>query len=127
MFRKMRHGDDKKWNVLTNNTIFFAAIANNPEGPINWQTPLEKIVEERRQNKEIYSWFYDHVLSHVAGHLNWKKYECSYPAMKRATVSDEALALVILENSWNTWRDKAEGKAKVDIERPRYTFVDITE
>jgi hypothetical protein len=100
------------------------AIRDNPNGPVNWETEVNTIVEGKRLNKEIYTWFYDHVLSHVSGRKNWKKFEWTLLGTKMATVSDEAMALLLLDNSWKRWKDKAEGKSKDEWEAPKYTLTE---
>jgi hypothetical protein len=71
-----------------------------------------KDILEGRKNEEAYSAFFEHFLpcatkktlwdrriAKAVSNPNSKKYECL------CTISDEAFALLLLENSYNQWLD----------------------
>lgn len=67
---------------------------------------LDIILKEKRKSVKAYKWFYDNVLSHVVGRHYWNKYQDEKGGTAMATVSDEALALLLIENSWSCWEEK---------------------
>jgi len=77
---------------------------------VSWRSEdLELIVEEKRKDVEKYRWFYDNVLNHVVGRNLWKKNEKETDGSVMASVSDEALALLLLENGWEVWQAECAG------------------
>ena len=64
-------------------------------------TDLKKMMLEKRKDTEKYTWFYDNVLSCVVGKNYWRGHARMAKATVMASVSDEALALVLLENMWD--------------------------
>ena len=74
---------------------------------------LEEILCLRRDPKVFYV-FCDNFLSWVCGRNLWKKRWTVETVSQIATVSDEAFALLLLENSWKKWT--AEGRNEEDGE-----------
>jgi hypothetical protein len=66
----------------------------------NW---LDQVLEMRDDTEGAYSLFCDCVLSHVIGRDVWKKHSHTHKLPTIATVSDEAFAIFLLENSWEVW------------------------
>ena len=64
------------------------------------------IVDELRSNRATYTWFYDYVVSVIVGRNFWRIQSAIQKGTTLATVSDEALALLLLENSWDCWVEK---------------------
>jgi hypothetical protein len=60
-----------------------------------------------RNDPETYMVVYDYILPCIVGKVYWKKAVQGRLAVEIATTSDEALALLILENSWNCWTQEA--------------------
>ena len=58
----------------------------------------QRIVREKRNNPSLYTWFYEHVLSYVVGKLNWRNNVCLLEVTLFASVGDEAMALLMVEN-----------------------------
>ena len=56
-----------------------------------------------RNDHYHYAWFADEVLSFIVGRKVYKERCKTELMMQWATVSDEALGLVLLENSWQYW------------------------
>ena len=61
----------------------------------------------RLEGNVMYYDFINYFVSAVIGKMNYKKKSCSIVMSKYATVSDEAFALLILENNYETWMDMA--------------------
>jgi hypothetical protein len=73
----------------------------------------------RDDEKGTYSMFCEQVLSHVVGREVWKK-RCHTNAIEEfVTVSDEAFALFLLENSWDVWI--ATSAKETEIPETRYS------
>lgn len=64
---------------------------------------LEHLVKHKRKDYKYYSWFYRVVLPNVVGKQAWKGQRTTVVGTTIASDSDEALALLILENSWMYW------------------------
>jgi hypothetical protein len=62
-----------------------------------------------RRNRLAYLYFCENFLSCVVGKLEWKKCAHSMVVSNIASPTDEAFALLILENIWDSW-------SQVDIE-----------
>lgn len=61
--------------------------------------------QELRGNGEVFKIFCDRILPCVVGKNNWKQ-RCSIEKVSEiASPSDEAIALLLMENSWRRWRD----------------------
>lgn len=56
-----------------------------------------------RLNENVFEIFCDKILRCVVGKLVWRERICHELVSVIATPSDEALALLILENSWDRW------------------------
>jgi len=69
-------------------------------------TALNILMSKKRTDHDSYTWFYDNVLSFIVGRSKWKKQCQSIAGIELASPSDEALALLILENSWEFWIQK---------------------
>jgi len=65
---------------------------------------LQEIMKLRQQGyKVIMTTFYNHFLSCVMGKCKWKKHVILKEVPLFATVTDEAFALLVLENNWGVW------------------------
>jgi len=65
--------------------------------------PLESMLEGRK-NQNTYAFFCHFLLSTVVGKIKWKKATKTGGRVSNlATCSDEAMALWMLENSWEKW------------------------
>jgi len=60
----------------------------------------------KRECKEVFFLFADIFLSRVVGVAFWRKNSAKMPISEMATVSNEAFALLLLENYWDTWSTK---------------------
>ena len=70
--------------------------SNNPE--------LHNMLKLRQQgNKVTMTTFYNHFLPCVVGKCKWKKLVVLKKVPLFATVTDEAFALLVLENNWGVW------------------------
>lgn len=83
-------------------------------------------IEDMRKNNQAYGWFVDNALSFVVGRGVWKEKKGEELLDEWANPGDEALALVLLENSWEAWCARynarhGKKKQKGDIPRPKYT------
>lgn len=67
-----------------------------------------RLFENLRGSKTAYEWFYDSVVSSVVGKQYWNKHCHESPGCIMANNGAEALALLLLDNSWDLWRKKAE-------------------
>ena len=54
-------------------------------------------------NKEVMGYFCDNFLLQVVGRVQWRDGVTKIPVHKLATVTDEAFALLVLENIWDVW------------------------
>ena len=74
-----------------------------------WETEsMLDITDSKRENRQAYRWFYDNVLAHTKSKKAWTKTVKTgkAKATELATVSDEALALLAMENYWKVWEYK---------------------
>lgn len=69
------------------------------------QLPTLSDILELRGNEETMDIFCDTIISCVVGKVEWKKNRCVKPMGQVATVSDEAFALLVLENIWEIWSE----------------------
>jgi hypothetical protein len=67
-----------------------------------------RFARDLREDSGAYTWFYDFVLSCVVGRNKWRQFSSERPGCTLASVSDEALALLLLENSWDCWVEKVK-------------------
>jgi hypothetical protein len=67
-------------------------------------------MSSKRSNLSSYSWFYDDVLSNVVGRIHWSKQSLHTRGTELASVSDEALGLLIVDNCWASWSIRSEGR-----------------
>ena len=97
---------------------------------------LYYLIQAMRLNRPRYEWFYDHVLSIVAGRTYWKKNCDNVRGCDMSTASDETLALLLLETHWdciieslehpqNASGEKVDRRKKSEKEKwvaqPKYT------
>ena len=68
---------------------------------------MQQVLQMRSEGNIMYYDFISYSVSAVIGKMNYKKKSCSIVLLKYATVSDEAIALLILENNYETWMDMA--------------------
>ena len=73
----------------------------------------------RDGDSSVYEMFCDKVLSHVIGRDIWKRRCHMHTLTDIATVSDEAFALFLLENSWEVY--VAVATKDEDIPAPKYS------
>lgn len=65
--------------------------------------PSEADILELRHNYEVAKIFFDYFLSAVVGKVKWKKQVMQKKVSEIATISDEAMAILLLENSRDKW------------------------
>jgi hypothetical protein len=94
--------------MLTRNTSLELHQANNlPE--------LQEFLFKRAK-PNAYFIFYDKFLPCVVGKNYWKKTVPGKLVTEIATASDEALTLLIMENSWDCWKQEATVKQGLNME-----------
>jgi hypothetical protein len=76
---------------------------------------LNLLLHDMRSDFESYAWFYNDVLSCVVGRKHWRKHCIHATGMELATVSDEALGLLLVENSWAPWCMRSNGRDSEDV------------
>jgi hypothetical protein len=87
---------------------------------------MDETVVRYKERKAAYFFFLEHILECVAGKKEWKKDKYSSKVSEAVTVSDEAFALLLLDNSWDVFQEHAsqggreENKTKI-ITKPKYT------
>jgi hypothetical protein len=86
-----------------------------PELPL-----LENILKMREDKEGAYTFFADHLIECVAGKRRWKNQKREHLMTIVASPTDEAFALLILENSIKRWIDMAKHGTE-SIEKPKYT------
>ena len=65
----------------------------------------------RKNKNNGYYFFYDCILRCVVAKMKWKKLvRKNLPISSLITVSDEAFALLVLENGWEKWKQHYENK-----------------
>ncbi len=69
------------------------------------QLPTLSDILELRGNEKTMDTFCDTWIPCVVGKVAWKKNRCIKPIGQIATVSDEAFALLVLENIWEIWSE----------------------
>jgi hypothetical protein len=80
-------------------------------------------IMDMRKNREAYTVFCDVVLSLVVGKHMWRSKCWNTPMSEIATVSDEAFALLLVENSWEAWNHLAKReKGDVSVIKSLYTL-----
>ena len=65
---------------------------------------LDEILELSR-NKEVMVQFLEKFVSCVVGRIEWKRSCKDQPISRIASATDEAFALLVLENIWDSWGD----------------------
>ena len=74
---------------------------------------IADIFNLRKNTDGAYRVFCEFVLSHVVGRDVWKRCAHTHTISQIATVSDEAFALLLLENSWEAWKAVAGKQTSV--------------
>ena len=94
---------------------------NNPFAPD--KVCLDTFINNLRNNKEDYLFFGEFVASIVCSKEKFNHEKCNSYFSDIVTVSDEALALLILDNSYNYWVDKYDnrGSGRETPKRFKYT------
>jgi len=69
---------------------------------------VEQILLMRSPGNDAYYKFFDEMLSQVVGRTVWKRDTVLKPVRKIATCSDEAFAILLIENSFDAWIKQAE-------------------
>ena len=77
-------------------------------------------VKKLRKDKEAMWWFIEHVVSFVVGRKKYKENIMRRPLREWITVSDEALGMVLLENSWIPWTKRKRGQDNVGL--PKFSM-----
>ena len=72
---------------------------------------LEDIMCLRKNQNDGYFFFYDCILRCVVAKMRWKHLvRRNQPIDSLITVSDEAFALLVLENGWEKWTKQCKDK-----------------
>src|SRR5687768_2577224 len=83
---------------------------------------MEQVLQMRLPNNFIYFDFINHFVSTVVRKTKYKSDSCTRLLSKFATVSDEAFALLSLENNYDTWMDMGlTGDTKTSRVQCKYT------
>jgi hypothetical protein len=77
--------------------------------PLPMQNSSTTLLNSKRSNIASYTWFYDDVLSNVVGRVHWNRQTLNAKGVDLATVSDEALGLLIVDNCWASWSIRSAG------------------
>ena len=75
---------------------------------------LKDIIEAKRNNYDAYAFFCDNILAQVVGKTRWKTTSDTDMIHTFVKVSDEAFALLLLENSWDCWHAVATNRKTED-------------
>ena len=76
----------------------------------------------KRQNEKAYTTFCETVLPMVIGKNVWRHKCYTQLLSEYVSVSDEAFALLLLENSWEMWKHQAEqDENKTTVFKTKYT------
>ena len=84
--------------------------------------------QQLRSNAEAYEHFCDEFLPCIVGKTQWSKEIYDKEISKIASVTDEAWALLLLENSWDLWNQIAkheisgEPLPKEDCKKTKWTL-----
>jgi hypothetical protein len=65
---------------------------------------LEDILTFADDVNGAYTWFCDHILPQITGRIHWKLHTPKKFISKVATPSDEAFAILLMENSYDLWK-----------------------
>jgi hypothetical protein len=100
------------------NLLFLEALMKEGEMP-----ELASEIMAKRQNVDAYATFCDNVLALVIGKHVWRT-RCGVEMISQfVSISDEAFALLLLENSWGVWKHLAEKKEEdATVVKARYTM-----
>jgi len=82
---------------------------------------LEEILEGRKAEFGAYKFFADYIIECVAGKREWKKQRENVTMASATSPTDEAFALLLLENSYDRWRAMAFSEDGTSDEDTRYT------
>jgi hypothetical protein len=83
---------------------------------------MSDILLLRQDNSGIYFDFIEYFVSAVVGKTFYKVNKCQKLLSEFTTISDEALAILILENNFDTWCDMAtKNITKNSLVLPKYT------
>ena len=103
---------------------FFADFVKACKGIENVREALDlqQVLQMRAKNNFIYYDFISYFVSAVIGRMDYRKKSCSMLLSNYATVSDEAFALLSLENNFETWMDMGHtGNTKNSTVPCKYT------
>ena len=83
-------------------------IVNHTEAEREGKLPQLQDIQLLRypDDEEPYFFFLDKILECVAGRRGWKKARTTQLVSQYCTVSDEAFALLTLENNWEKWEKR---------------------
>jgi hypothetical protein len=81
------------------------------------------------KNDKVYKWFLASFLKHGVGARNWNQKHLRFPLSKYCTPSTEAIVLLIIENGYDRWLDKASNKDKkrADLAVAKFTNSGISQ
>lgn len=71
---------------------------------------MDEADDTSEAKKHAYFFFLEYILECVAGKKEWKKDKYSCRVSKAVTVSDEAFALLLLNNSWEVFQEYANNE-----------------
>ena len=72
------------------------------------EMPEQDDIQEMRENEETYKIFCNKLLPCIVGKNEWNKLCWQIHVSKIATISDEAFTILLLENSWDVWKEMAD-------------------
>ncbi len=107
--------------TLATNILFIFAKGLIQKGLVDAADWIQHVMSMRENSEGAYGLFYEHVLSHVVGRDVWKRRSSTHTVGQIATISDEAFALFLLENSWDTWVKLATDKEPTNVPSPKYS------
>lgn len=82
---------------------------------------LDQILLMRNDTTGLYFNFIDFYLSGIIGKMFYKENRCEKLLSEFSSISDEALAILIFENSKETWHDMVKNNSKKSMVTRKYT------
>jgi hypothetical protein len=86
------------------------------------QIPTWDEIEKMHFNDAGYMWFLSVFLKHGVGAKNWNQCHLRQVVSKYCTPSTEAYVLLVLQNNYNRWMDRAENPMKPNKELAESLF-----
>ena len=104
-------------NVILTFSILIALTCEQDQVKLHQETGamLPTVSDVLRLSQDIgtYSWFLSVFVKHGVGSKNWNQQHLCFPLAKYCTPSTEALVILIFENSYDRWLDKATNVGKL--------------